>query len=51
MTVITAGKREPELVDFFAQCIPIDPEDRGGFDLIATALMEDDGQQQFFHLG
>jgi len=33
------GDQEIELVDFLAQRITIDPEDRGGFDLIAATLM------------
>ena len=36
---ITVGKREPKLMDFLAQRIAINAEDRGGFDLIAAALM------------
>jgi hypothetical protein len=42
--------RDPKLAHFLAQRIPIDTQERGGSDLVATALMHDNRQQQLFDI-
>jgi hypothetical protein len=47
---LSSGHRNIQVTDFFPQGIPIDAENFRRAQLIATAFVQDKGEQQFFHM-